>query len=64
MTAYNKLLAPHQITNGGNLIMVQIENEFSGQQFSNGTENWDAIAYMEKLEKNARDNGLKIVRVN
>lgn len=28
MDAYEKLLEPYQIQNGGNLIVMQIENEF------------------------------------
>jgi hypothetical protein len=61
MTAYNRLLAPQQITRGGNLIMAQIENEIGGQRYSNGTEDWDIINYMKNLEGNARENGLEIV---
>lgn len=32
MDTYEKLLAPYQVQNGGNLIMMQIENEFSSQR--------------------------------
>lgn len=32
MDKYEKLLAPYQVQNGGNLILMQIENEFSSQR--------------------------------
>lgn len=32
MDTYEKLLAPYQVQNGGNLILMQIENEFSSQR--------------------------------
>lgn len=32
MDTYEKLLAPYQVQNGGNLILVQVENEFSSQR--------------------------------
>lgn len=61
MQGYTSILAKHQITNGGNLVLFQIENEFSGQRTSSGAENWPLIAYMERLEKVSRDAGLVIV---
>lgn len=61
MQRYTSILSKHQITNGGNLVLFQIENEFSGQRTSSGAENWPLIAYMQRLEKTSRDAGLVIV---
>ena len=61
MKQYTSILSKHQITNGGNLVLFQIENEFSGQRTSSGAENWPLISYMQRLEKTSREAGLVIV---
>ncbi|KAG9100344.1 hypothetical protein FRC07_010421 [Ceratobasidium sp. 392] len=38
MKKYTQILSKHQVTNGGNLLMFQIENEISGQRTSSGAE--------------------------
>ncbi|MCO4294733.1 beta-galactosidase [Solitalea sp. MAHUQ-68] len=50
-----KQLAPLQIQNGGNIIMVQVENEYSG--FGNSSE------YMEATRKNLRAAGFDKVQL-
>lgn len=50
MDTYEKLLAPYQVQNGGNLILMQIENEFSGQRIGDCKTcppNLATIDYME-----------------
>jgi beta-galactosidase GanA len=61
MKKYTSILSKHQITNGGNLILFQIENEIGGQRTSSGAENWPIIAYMKRLEQTGRESGLVIV---
>jgi hypothetical protein len=46
MTRYNQILSKYQISNGGNLIMAQIENEIGDQRTSSGAPNWPIIDYM------------------
>lgn len=46
MTAYNQLLAKHQITEGGNVIAIQIENEIESQRRSDGSLNLPLAEYM------------------
>ncbi|TLD37030.1 glycoside hydrolase family protein [Venturia nashicola] len=61
-TKISEIVAQHQVTNGGNVFIYQIENEL-GQQWTNvaaKTPNLNAIAYMEKLEKAARDSGIVV----
>ncbi|KAG8728399.1 hypothetical protein FRC11_011148, partial [Ceratobasidium sp. 423] len=60
MKEYTRILAKHQVTNGGNLLVFQIENEIAGQRLSSGAENWPIIAYMQNLEKTSRESGLVI----
>ncbi|CCO32169.1 hypothetical protein BN14_06223 [Rhizoctonia solani AG-1 IB] len=60
MKKYTSILEKHQITNGGNLLMFQIENEIAGQRLGSGAPNWPLIAYMQNLEKTSRDSGLVI----
>ncbi|CAE6418426.1 unnamed protein product [Rhizoctonia solani] len=60
MKKYTSILEKHQITNGGNLLLFQIENEIAGQRLSSGAPNWPLIAYMQNLEKTSRDSGLII----
>ncbi|RDI78175.1 hypothetical protein Vi05172_g11886 [Venturia inaequalis] len=61
-TKISEIVAQHQVTNGGNVFIYQIENEL-GMQWTNvaaKTPNLNAIAYMEKLEKAARDSGIVV----
>lgn len=61
-TAISEMVAPHLITNGGNVILYQVENELAGQ--------WSDIPdripdpsidnYMQLLEDGARDSGIDI----
>ncbi|KAG9079757.1 hypothetical protein FRC06_007502, partial [Ceratobasidium sp. 370] len=60
MKKYTQILSKHQVTNGGNLLMFQIENEISGQRTSSGAENWPLIDYMKQLEQTSRQSGLVI----
>ncbi|KAI1631591.1 beta-galactosidase B [Biscogniauxia mediterranea] len=62
MTEISKIIAPHLITNGGNVIMFQIENEL-GEQWLDVDEKTDNVPvqeYMALLEKTARDNGINV----
>jgi len=59
---YSEIVAKHQITKGGSVFIYQIENEY-GNQWTNvaaKTPNYPAIAYMEALEKCARDAGIDV----
>lgn len=61
-TNMSSLIAPHLITNGGNVILFQIENEF-GQQWTNvaaKTPNVAAGEYMQLLEDSARASGIDV----
>lgn len=61
-TNMSSLIAPHLITNGGNVILFQIENEF-GQQWNNvaaKTPNVAAGEYMQLLEDSARASGIDV----
>lgn len=62
MTEVSKIIAPHLITNGGNVIMFQIENEMGNQwlNIANKTDNVPAEEYMALLEETARDNGINV----
>ncbi|KAJ5033394.1 uncharacterized protein L3040_008511 [Drepanopeziza brunnea f. sp. 'multigermtubi'] len=63
---YSEIVAKHQVTNGGNVFIYQIENEY-GNQWINvtaKTPNDPAIAYMELLQKCARDAGIDIPLVH
>lgn len=58
----SRMVADHSVTNGGNVILYQIENEY-GQQWldiDDRTPNETAIHYMELLEAAARDNGINM----
>jgi hypothetical protein len=59
----SQIIAEHLITNGGNVIMYQIENELGTQWIyppANKVPNVDAGNYMALLEKCARDNGIDV----
>ena len=53
---------PFQLTEGGTVIMYQIENEYGNQwkDVKNKLPNPAPISYMEKLEANARANGIVV----
>ncbi|KAI0400807.1 glycoside hydrolase superfamily [Xylaria palmicola] len=62
MTEISKIVAPHLITNGGNVVLFQIENELGNQWLDRATKtpNVPVQEYMELLEKNARENGIDV----
>lgn len=62
MTEISKILAPHLITNGGNVILVQVENELGGQWLNTAakTPNVPVQDYMELLENTVRENGINV----
>jgi beta-galactosidase GanA len=49
----DSIIAPHQITRGGDVILYQIENEYTGQGTS-------ADQYMADLEQQARSDGIDV----
>lgn len=62
MSKISQIVSKHLVTRGGNVFIYQIENEY-GQQWldvSKKTPNYPAIDYMEKLEVNARENGIDV----
>jgi hypothetical protein len=61
MKKYTSILSKHQVTNGGNIILLQIENEIGGQRTNSGAENWPVIEYMKRLEQTGRESGLVVV---
>ncbi|KAK0112257.1 hypothetical protein ONS96_001506 [Cadophora gregata f. sp. sojae] len=59
---YSEIVAKHQITRGGSVFIYQLENEY-GNQWTNvaaKTPNYPGIAYMELLQKTARDAGIDV----
>ncbi|KAH6693602.1 glycoside hydrolase superfamily, partial [Plectosphaerella plurivora] len=59
----SRLIAPHLVTNGGNVAMFQLENELGGQ-FTNDdarTINKPIANYMQLLQDGARDAGIDTV---
>ncbi|KAF2669124.1 family 35 glycosyl hydrolase [Microthyrium microscopicum] len=63
MEAISKIIKPHLITNGGNVVFFQIENELEGQWKGNPMakiDNPSVENYMDLLEKNARANGIDV----
>ena len=62
MDEVSRIIKPHLITNGGNVVMFQIENEL-GNQWTNIAKrinNVPAQQYMALLEANARKNGIDV----
>jgi beta-galactosidase GanA len=56
----SQIIAKHQLTNGGNVFLYQIENE-CGNQWKNVAQripNYPAIDYIKLLEASARKNGI------
>ncbi|KAK7984309.1 putative PMA1-H+-transporting P-type ATPase [Apiospora arundinis] len=62
MSEVSRIIAPHLITNGGNVVMFQIENELGNQwkNIANRTDNTPVQEYMQLLEDTARDNGIDV----
>ncbi|KAJ4356191.1 uncharacterized protein N0V89_004221 [Didymosphaeria variabile] len=59
---FSEIVSKHLITNGGNAIVYQIENEY-GEQWSDvntKTPNAAAGRYMQSLEETARENGIDV----
>ncbi|CZS96523.1 related to Probable beta-galactosidase B [Rhynchosporium agropyri] len=65
-TKYSEIVAKHQITRGGSVFIYQIENEYGNQWLDRTARkpNLPAIAYMEALEKCARDAGIDVPLVH
>lgn len=62
-TEMSSITSKHQVTDGENALVYQIENEYGNQWIGSASErvpNETAIAYMELLEANARANGIKV----
>lgn len=62
MSKISQIIAKHQVTNGGNVFIYQVENEY-GQQWRDVAKripNYEAIDYMEKLQANVRKNGIDV----
>ncbi|PMD43524.1 glycoside hydrolase family 35 protein [Hyaloscypha variabilis F] len=61
-TKMSEIVAQHQVSNGGNVLIYQIENEY-GDQWDNVAEKIPdppAISYMELLESCARNAGINV----
>ena len=58
----SRIIDPHLVTNGGNVIMFQIENELNGQWSNIGqrTVNPAIANYMQLLQDSARENGIDV----
>ncbi|KAK8104323.1 uncharacterized protein PG998_011356 [Apiospora kogelbergensis] len=62
MAEVSRIIAPHLITNGGNVVMFQIENELGNQwtNIANKTDNTPVQEYMQLLEETARESGIDV----
>ncbi|KAJ7134655.1 glycoside hydrolase superfamily [Mycena epipterygia] len=58
--AINELTAKHQITNGGSIILTQIENEICCQRNADGSLDTPIVDYMIDLQENVREHGVVI----
>ncbi|KZL72031.1 beta-galactosidase B (glycosyl hydrolase family 35) [Colletotrichum tofieldiae] len=58
----SKIITPHLVTNGGNVLMFQIENELNGQwkDIPNRVLNPPIANYMQLLQDSARENGIDV----
>ncbi|KAK7428226.1 hypothetical protein QQZ08_005292 [Neonectria magnoliae] len=58
----SSIIQPHLITNGGNVIMFQIENELNGQwkDIDKRVLNPTIANYMQLLQDSARDSGIDV----
>jgi beta-galactosidase len=62
MDGIAQVTRPFQVTEGGTVLMYQIENEYGDQWRDSKAKipNEPAISYMEKLKANARHNGIVV----
>ncbi|KAI0158312.1 glycoside hydrolase family 35 protein [Xylariaceae sp. FL1272] len=62
MTQVSEIIVPHLITNGGNVVLFQVENEIGGQwqDSANTILNVPVAEYMEMLEQTARASGIDV----
>ena len=62
MEKMSEVVAPHMVTNGGNVILYQLENEYGNQwtDVAAKTPNNTGIAYMEQLEASVRSSSIDI----
>ncbi|KAK8075556.1 family 35 glycoside hydrolase [Apiospora hydei] len=62
MSEISRIIAPHLVTNGGNVVLFQIENELGNQwtDIANRTDNVPVQEYMQLLEQTARENGIDV----
>ncbi|KAK7914118.1 hypothetical protein PG985_011821 [Apiospora marii] len=62
MGEISRIIAPHLVTNGGNVVLFQIENELGNQwiDIANRTDNVPVQEYMELLGETARENGIDV----
>ncbi|KAJ1324575.1 beta-galactosidase [Microdochium nivale] len=62
MTEIANVIRPHLVTNGGNVILYQLENELNGQwsNIPNRTLNPRVAEYMQILYDNARENSIDV----
>ncbi|OBT57300.1 hypothetical protein VE04_01746 [Pseudogymnoascus sp. 24MN13] len=62
MDRMSQIIAKHQVTNGGNVFIYQIENEFGNQWLDRVKKIPDLVAidYMELMEASARRNGIDV----
>lgn len=62
MTEIANVIRPHLVTNGGNVILYQLENELNGQwsNIPNRTLNPKVAEYMQILYDNARENKIDV----
>lgn len=62
MSEISRIIAPHLITNGGNVVLFPIENELGNQWIgiANRTDNGPVQEYMELLGQTARENGIDV----
>jgi hypothetical protein len=62
MEKMSQIIAKHQVTNGGNVFIYQIENEYGNQWLNVDKKipNYPAIDYMELMEASARKNGINV----
>ncbi|KAH7320864.1 family 35 glycosyl hydrolase [Stachybotrys elegans] len=58
----SRLIVPHLVTNGGNVIMFQVENELDGQwtDIPNRVLNPALANYMQLLQDSAREHGVDV----
>ncbi|KAM7200018.1 family 35 glycosyl hydrolase [Rhypophila sp. PSN 637] len=58
----SEIVKPHLITNGGNVIMFQLENEFGGQwtNIAKRTLDTPKANYMQLLQDTSRENGIDV----